>query len=142
MLASRGFFGSGAIKPNLTDRSLVDVNAGASDAEAYVIFGNDGRLTVHTDTAGTGTVSNQWLTGAVSPSEAGLYELVVTLASGSLDYGAAGTFNLGTSRQLGCYVGANDGTASAAVDVQIRRVADSLVMATASLSFHAESSNL
>jgi hypothetical protein len=141
MFASRGFFGSGAIKPNLSDHSLNDFNVGTSDAEAYFIFGNDGQLTRHTDMVGTSIVSGEWLTGVVSASEASQYELVVSVTAGSLSYGGAGTFNLGSARQLGCYVGANQGSKSATAQVQIRRIADALVMASATLSFDVTSSN-
>lgn len=141
MFAARGFFGSGTTRPNLTDLSLFDINTGESDAEAYVIFGNTGALTTHTDTVGDNVVANQWLTSIVTPAEAGLYELVLTVTSGHLDYGSNGTFNLATSRKVGCYMTANAGNQTATVTAQIRRVADSLVMATATLDFDVESSN-
>lgn len=141
MFAARGFFGSGTTRPNLTDHALFDINTGESDAEAYVIFGNDGSLTTHTDSFGNTTVVNEWLTGLVTPAEAGLYELVLTVTSGHLDYGSSGTFNLGTSRKVGCYISANAGNQTASATAQIRRIADSLVMATGTLDFDVESSN-
>lgn len=141
MFAARGFFGSGGTKPNLTDHSLTDINTGASDAEAYVIFGNDGSLTTHTDSFGNVTVADEWLTGVVTPSEAGLYELVITVTSGHLDYGSNGAFNLATARKVGCYIGANLGFQVATATAQIRRVSDALVMATGILHFDVESSN-
>jgi len=142
MFACRGLFGSSVLKPNLSNHSLSDINAGDSDAKAYVIFGNDGQLLRHTDFSGDSFYTDEWLTGVVTSAEAALYEVVVAVTAGSLDYGTAGTFNLGSARQFGCQVPTNGGQSSATITAQIRRVSDSLVMASATIDFSAVSSNL
>jgi hypothetical protein len=142
MFAARGLFGAGSVKPNLSDHDLFDFNTGTSDAEAYLLFYTDGTLLTHTDNFGNTLITREWMTGVISPSEAALYELVVSVTSGFLSYGTSGTFNLGTARQIGCHVNANAGSKFASGTVQIRRAADSLVMASAGFSFDVSSTNV
>jgi hypothetical protein len=140
--AARTFFGYGAAKPNLTNHSLTDFNAGTGIASAWVSFNNDGTLSAHTNNGGTNYHSNEWWTGGpLTSSEAALYELVVVVTSGALQYGSAGTFNLGVSRQIGCNVAANGGEKTAVCTTSIRRVSDGVVMASATMDFTATSSN-
>jgi hypothetical protein len=75
MFLSRGFFGANGIHPNLADRTLNDINAGTSSARAWIILGNNGRMTTHTDTFGDNVSSAEWLTGTVTAAEAALYGL-------------------------------------------------------------------
>lgn len=136
MFCSRGFFASKVVQPVLTNRTVMDANAGTGPATASIRFRNDGVLEPH-----WGEVDGQWLSGQVDPSQAAEYELVVAITSGSFSAGSAGTYSLGTSRFFAVTIGANAGTKTCVFTAQIRRIADSLVMASASITLTAQSSN-
>lgn len=136
MFCSRGFFASKVIQPVLTNRTVMDSNAGTAPATASVRFRNDGVLETH-----FGDIDGQWLSGIVGSSQAGEYELIVSVSSGSFSSGSAGTYNLGTSRFFAVTIGTNAGTKTCVFSAQIRRIADSLVMASATITLTAQSSN-
>lgn len=141
MFASRGFFGSGILKPQLTDRNLLDSNTGASPASAYATFGTTGSLS--TKGFVSRAVDGEWMSQLTTAAECQKYDLVVVKNSGTLTYGAAGTYQLGISAlKFGCYVDANSGSQISTCTFTIRRRSDNVVMATADMQFWAESSNM
>lgn len=140
MFASRGFFGAGVVKPNLTDRDVDDVNTGTDEADAFVVFQTNGELWIKTTFAYL-AVDGEWMTGVITPAEAAGYELIANKTAGTLTYGATGTFNLGTARKFGCYIGQNLGSQTASVTFQIRKVGTTEILASCSIPFEAYSSN-
>jgi hypothetical protein len=140
MFASRTFFGAGAVRPHLTDRSVSEINPGTAPADAYIRFEITGGLYVNGATAFT--VADEWMTQPVTAAQAQLYDLVVVKNSGSLQYGAPGTFQLGLSPlAFGCSVDTNGGVNLANITCSIVRRSDSAVMASATFNFEAVSSN-
>lgn len=137
MFASRGFFGAGVVKPNLTDRFVADINPGTDDADAYVTFGPTGYLQIK----GSVLADREWMTGAITAAEGATYELIATKTAGTLTYGASGTYNLGTARKFGCFIAQNMGTQTALVTFEIRKVGTTEILASCSMDFEALSSN-
>ena len=121
----------------LTNHTVSDLSAGGA-AGAQFLLNNDGTADFQRTVGSDGTYSGEWIVGApVSSAIAGLYEVVVTLTSGTFSTGAAGTFNLGTSRLWGVSVGAG-ANKTATATFSIRRVADAAVMATATITLTAD----
>lgn len=140
MFASRTFFGASSARPKLTNRAINEANTGTGPASAYVRFGTAGGLLVQGFSSFT--VADEWMTQPITAAEAQLYNLVVVKNSGTLQYGAPGTFQLGLSPlTFGCSVDANGGINEANATFSIVRRSDAAVMTTATLDFHAESSN-
>jgi hypothetical protein len=121
----------------LTNHTVSDLSAGGS-AGAQLLLNNDGTADFQRTVGSDGTYSGEWIVGApVSSAIAGLYEVVVTLTSGTFSTGAAGTFNLGTSRLWAVSAGAG-ANKTATATFSIRRVADAAVMATATVTLTAD----
>ena len=113
----------------LTNHTVSDLSAGGA-AGAQFLLNNDGTADFQRTVGSDGTYSGEWIAGApVSSAIAGLYEVVVTLTSG--------TFNLGTTRLWGVSVGAG-ANKTATATFSIRRVADAAVMATATITLTAD----
>lgn len=124
----------------LTNHNISDVSAGGS-VSAQLLLNNDGTADFQRTVGADGTYAGEWVVGApISSAVAALYEVVVTLTSGTFSVGAAGTFNLGTSRLWSVSAGSG-ANKTATATFSIRRVADAAVMATATITLTADGTN-
>lgn len=118
----------------LTDSNAQAITFGAQTATAVYRLANDGNTFM---TNGTNNVDDvgDWIT---PQNNMGNYECRVDLTSGSLTSGTTGAWqSLSTTRSwtLVRPAASGDGTTTATGTVQIRRAADALVMATATITW-------
>lgn len=118
--------GSGALNVSLTARSISDASVSASGASYFL--NSDGTADFQRTVGTDGTYAGEWAPYVIPAAVAAQYEAVVSLVSGTLSVGAAGTFNLGTSRQWGITAGAG-ATKSCTISVTIRYAGGGAVVA-------------
>lgn len=118
--------GGGGLKISLTARSISDASVSASGAS--YLLNSDGTADFQRTVGTDGTYAGEWAPYVIPAAIAAQYEAVVSLVSGTLSVGAAGTFNLGTSRQWGITAGAG-ATKSCTISVTIQRAGGGAVEA-------------
>lgn len=112
------------------DTSASDTVADPSNATAQYVLINDGEIHKITH---LGTVVSTWL---VPGTNAGDYEVFATLNSGTLSGTFGSWLNLGSNRGWSA-TRLTLGTTSGNFDIQIRRVVDSVVMDSATITLTA-----
>lgn len=131
ILAAVASSASGQGNLDATPATVSDSVATPTTALAYLSFENDGDITT-LDSGGSTNIGDWLVAGA-----AAAFDINVTVNSGALQVGAAGTFNLGTTRQFGCDK-AIVGTSTANVTFKLRRAGSSTDLDTATVAFSAE----
>lgn len=118
--------GGGGLNISLTARTISDPSVNASGSQ--YILNNDGTADFQRTVGTDGTYAGEWAPYVIPSAIAALYEVVVSLVSGTLSVGAAGTFNLGTTRTFGVSAGAG-ATKSCTISVTIQRAGGGAVEA-------------
>lgn len=113
---------------------LDDLVVSPANPNAYLIFGNDGSVSEDYSVGGP-SVLGDWLILGVAAD----YDVNAVVNSGALQVGAAGTFNLGTTRNFGCDR-STDGTNSANVTFNLRKAGSSNNLASKTVTFTVERS--
>ena len=127
-----GVSGSGALIA-ITDRTITDGTGGARNATAGYRLTSGGQVQSQINL--TFTTLEQWCTPT---TEASNYEVLVTVTSGSLSTGTAGSWLALSSTQTWTRT-ATIGTANTCVfTVQIRRVGTSTVLDSATITLEAD----
>jgi hypothetical protein len=127
-----GVAGSGALI-TITDRTITDATGGARNATAGYRLTSGGQVQSQINL--TFTTLEQWCTPT---TEASNYEVLVTVTSGSLSTGTAGSWLALSSTQTWTRT-ATIGTANTCVfTVEIRRVGTSTVLDSATITLEAD----
>jgi hypothetical protein len=110
--------GGGGVDVNLTARSVSDNSAGVSTSVS--MFLNNTGVLQFTRTVGADVLpAQEWTRVPITAAQAAMFEAVVSVTSGTLSSGTAGTFNLGTTRNWGVAAGSG-ATKTATISVTIQ----------------------
>jgi hypothetical protein len=138
MLVGAGLFpasgGSGGAQ--LTSASFSDYRSGLSSASCGLTFSRNGTLT-NTNSAGNVALTNWWLptTSTIGDS----YEVKCTLSSGTFSTGTSGTWQtISTDRAFTVAVSSSGFVKAATFNADIRRISDSVVVASATFTIEAD----
>ena len=137
LLVGAGLFPatSGGGGAQLTSAAFFDGSVGGPSASCGLRFSRNGAL-VNTNGAGNVSLTNWWLptTSTIGDS----YEVKCTLSSGSFSTGTSGTWQtISTDRDFTVSVGTN-GYKIATFNADIRRISDSVVVASATYTIEAD----
>ena len=131
-ISIRNFYGTSNTVISITDQSIADFSS--VYAYAYYILTNGGLVQGDTSSGGTTTLET-WCTPT---SQAGNYEALVTVTSGSLSGGTVGSWvALSTSRAWFVQEFSSGSSNLCTFTVQIRRIGTSTTLDTATITLEA-----
>lgn len=116
-------------------QTVSDNVPGASASSTYNLV-NDGTATYSTLGGGSGSFPGEWVSPANS-GNAALYEARATLTSGTFTSGTAGSWLALSSTRSWNVTQGSAGTKTAVFTLEIRRVSDSVVVASVSITLTA-----